>query len=90
MKKSIHTELNRLAAKMPLIFIEESEIIAMSGADLNLTPLGDAFRLEKDKYYQVPVPLFRAVEHKQQLKDAFKRSGMTGVRDYVTKTMQGI
>lgn len=85
MKKSIAKELSEIANTLPLKFIEETEMWPMSGADLNLSGYGEHRKFDKDKYYEVPMPLFRAVEHKQQLKDALKKYGLKGVREYVQK-----
>ena len=40
-------------------------------------------RYEKGKYYKVQdLPVFRAVEHRQQLKDAWKKGGIDSVMEY--------
>jgi len=83
MDKKIAKELSEIAKKLPIVFNQEEEIIHMSGEELNLTGYGEHRTFEKNKYYEVPVPLFRAVEHRQQLKDAFKKDKMNGVHNYI-------
>ena len=83
MDKKIAKELSGIAALLPIIYTEEEDIVVMSGADLNLSGYGEHRTFEKDKFYEVPIPLYRAVEHKQQLKDAFKRDKMRGVHQYI-------
>jgi len=83
MDKKIAKELSEIAALLPIIYTEEEDKVLMTGAELNLTGYGEHRTFEKDKVYEVPIPLFRAVEHKQQLKDAFKRNKMQGVHHYI-------
>jgi len=90
MKKDIASRLNEVAASMPIIFEWKTESILMKGWELNLTPLGDIYRLEKEKDYTVEVPVMVAVEHKQQLKDAYKRGGMPEVIRYHRSVMDKI
>ena len=83
MNKKIAKELSEIAALLPIIYVEEEDKVIMSGADLNLSGYGEYRTFEKNKFYEVPIPLYRAVEHKQQLKDAFKRDKMRGVHNYI-------
>lgn len=83
MRKDIAKELSEIAALLPIIYQEEEDKVIMSGAELNLSGYGEYRTFPKDKFYEVPIPLYRAVEHKQQLKDAFKKSGMKGVHHYI-------
>lgn len=88
MKKDIAKQLSELADELPTVFEMRMGTTLMTGDELNLTPLGDKQPFERDTVYSVPVPEYHAVEHRQQLKDAYKRSGMQGVRDYTNKVMQ--
>ena len=54
----------------------------MLGRDLKLTPLEFMVTSDTD-FYPVEVPIFVAVEHKQQLKDAYKRGGMDECKKYI-------
>jgi hypothetical protein len=83
MKKAIAQRLNELADLLPIIFEEKEETVLMSGKDLFLTPFADMQELDFDKVYAVPVPMFIAVEHKQQLKDRYKYGGMEAVKSYI-------
>lgn len=83
MKKDIAKKLSEIADLLPVIYQEEDDVVIMSGDELNLTGYGEYRIFEKNKLYEVPIPLYRAVEHKQQLKDAFKRYGMKGVHNYI-------
>ena len=83
MDKGIAKRLREIAEMLPTVYNEESEIIYMSGEDLNLSGYGEYRKYDREKFYEVPMPLFRAVEHKQQLKDAFKKGQMQGVHQYI-------
>ena len=83
MDKKIAKELSEIAALLPIIYNEEEDTVIMSGAELNLSGYGEHRTFEKEKCYEVPIPLYRAVEHRQQLKDAFKRNKMAGVHEYI-------
>lgn len=83
MNKKIAKELSEIAALLPIIYVEEEDKVLMTGAELNLTGYGEHRTFEKEKVYEVPIPLYRAVEHRQQLKDAFKRDKMQGVHNYI-------
>ena len=88
MKKSVAKILNEFAEKLPVFFDVEYEKVPMFGWELMLTPIGDRQKLEKETIYEIEVPVYRAVEHKQQLKDAFKRGGVKEVENYFTTVMQ--
>jgi hypothetical protein len=88
MKKDIAKQLSDLADELPTVFDTRIGSVLMSGEELNLTPLGDKQRFDKEQVYSVPVPEYHAVEHRQQLKDAYKRLGMEGVREYTKKVME--
>lgn len=83
MKRCVAQKLNELADALPLVFTAEPTTINMFGWELNLTPYGDVKEYEKDKVFEVPFFQLRAVEHKQQVKDAFKRNGIEGVNQYI-------
>ena len=82
MRKDIAKELNKIAASIPLVFDWSTEKIVMKGWELNLTPFGDHFHYIPDEDYEVDVPVMIAVEHKQQVKDAYKQGGPAAVRAY--------
>lgn len=89
MKKSIARELNEVADDMPIIFDEKMETIMMCGKDLKLTPL--EFMVNDDnEMYPIEIPIFVAVEHKQQLKDAYKRGGMDEAKKYIDNVFSKI
>ena len=83
MNKKIAKVLSEIAATLPVIYEEEEDKVLMTGEELNLSGYGEFRTFEKNKVYEVPIPLYRAVEHRQQLKDAFKRDQMQGVHDYI-------
>ena len=88
MKNNIARQLNEVARTMPHVFEWHQGKAIMSGADLNLTPLGGS--LEPDKDYEFDMPYMVAVEHKQQLKDAYKRGGFEEVKKYHRSVMDKI
>jgi hypothetical protein len=90
MKKDIAKELNNIASSIPLVFDWSTEKIVMKGWELNLTPFGDHQQFVPDEDYQVDVPVMIAVEHKQQVKDAYKRGGPSAVRSYYKSVMAKI
>lgn len=87
MNKRIASQLNEVAATMPLAFEWKTETVLMKGWELNLTPLGEGVTFEKDADYEIPVPCMVAVEHKQQIKDAYKAGGLPAVQAYHRKVM---
>lgn len=89
MRKSIAKELNNVADEMPIIFDEKVETRMMLGRDLKLTPLEHLVLSDTD-FYPVEVPIFVAVEHKQQLKDAYKRGGMDECKKYIDQVFSKI
>lgn len=90
MNKVIANKLTGLAEKLPLVFEEKEDKVLMTGAELKLTPYDDLMKLEPTKIYEVPIPKYVAVEHRLQLKDAFKKQGMEGVNRYVQKVMNNL
>ena len=89
MKKDIASKLNEVASTMPIVFEWKTEQITMKGWELKLTPL-DNKRLENESDYFLEVPCMVAIEHKQQLKDAYKRGGMDEVVKYHKSVMDKI
>lgn len=90
MKSSIARQLNEVARTMPHVFEWHEGSVEWTGADLNLTPMGDKHRFDPDKLYTISMPYMQAVEHKQQLKDAYKRGGMQEVKNYHRSVMDKI
>jgi hypothetical protein len=88
MKSNIARQLNEVAKTMPIVFEWKMERISWPGSDLNLTPLGGD--LDPDKEYEFDMPYMVAVEHKQQLKDAYKRGGFDEVKKYHKSVMDKI
>jgi len=88
MKKHISSRLEEVAKSLPLIFEWTTYPEKFYGWELNLTPLKEKFgKFEKDKVYEYPMPALRAVEHHQQLKDAYKNKGIEGVETYYNNVM---
>jgi hypothetical protein len=83
MKKNIAKRLNELSDTLPVVFEWEVGMYQISGYELNLTPLSDMRKFDNDAVYEIPMPQMRAVTHKQQIKDAFKRGGVTEVEKYI-------
>ena len=88
MKNNIARQLNQVAKGMPLVYEWHQGKAIMSGADLNLTPLGG--KLDPNQDYEFDMPYMVAVEHKQQLKDAYKRGGFQEVKKYHKSVMDKI
>ncbi len=89
MKKSIARELNEVADDMPIIFDEKVETIMMRGKELKLTPL-EFMVNDESEMYPIEIPIFVALEHKQQLKDAYKRGGMDEAKKYIDNVFSKI
>lgn len=83
MKKKIAKQLNKFVKEIPLIFNEEPIVIQMYGWELNLSYYGEFRKFDKNTLYDVPFVQYRAVEHKQQLKDFVKRDGADGISKYI-------
>lgn len=90
MRKDIVQQLHKAAETTPLVFewIEVPEIF--TAEELHLTPFADIMQLEPGAKYEVPMPALRAVEHKQQFKDAYKRGGWPAVKEYHSSVMAKI
>lgn len=88
MKKDIAKKLNGLAEKMPIILEEKVEFITLDGFEMNLSGYGEGRKWDRNKHYEVPVPMFKAVDHKQQLKEAYKRGGIEAVWTYFNKVIE--
>lgn len=87
MNNEIARKLNLVADGMPLLFkwVEVPEIF--TGAELNLSPLGEFERFDPNGSFTVMMPAQKATEHRQQIKDAYKRGGMEEVKRYHTEFM---
>jgi hypothetical protein len=90
MKNNIARQLNEVAKGMPLVYEWHEGSGQWSGSDLNLTPMGDKYKFDPDKLYTISMPYMQAVEHKQQLKDAYKRGGFEEVKKYHRSVMDKI
>ena len=53
-----------------------------TGEEMNLSFFGESEEFIKDEMYMVPMPALVATEHKQQVKDAYKRGGLPAVQQY--------
>lgn len=83
MKKNIATKLNDIAENLPTIWEWELGLAEFTGEEMNLSGFGETEKFDRLIIYSVEVPQMRAVEHKQQLKDAYKRGGDRAVELYV-------
>lgn len=79
--KSTMQRLNKIADKLPKCFIEYKDIVMMNGNDLYLTPAWVTGMLLEVEY-PIEIPKYVSVNHKHQVKDAFKRDGWRGVDLY--------
>lgn len=82
MNNRVSKQLNEIADGLPLLFKWVDAPEEFTGAELNLTPLGEIIHYEPDVMYAVMMPALEATEHKQQIKDAYKRGGMPAVEAY--------
>ena len=82
--------LNDAAEQLPHVFIEETETVKMTGYWLNRSGYGETQRFDETMIYDVPQPLYRAVTHRQQLKDAYKKGGEAAVMEYINKVTEQI
>ena len=90
MKAEIARQLNAAAESTPIVFEWTMMPSQFTGEELNLTPLGDHVKYEKDEIYTVLMPTMIAVNHKQQFKDAYKRGGWEAVKAYHRGVMDKI
>lgn len=90
MKKDLAKRLNEVAATMPTVFewVEIPEVF--TGQEMNLSAFGEAETFDERLNYVVMMPCLVAVNHKQQLKDAFKRGGIDEVVKYHRSVMDKI
>ena len=87
MKKNIVNKLLEVADTLPIIYEWKMVPEVFTGEELNTTPLADKVKFKPDQEYTYPMPAMVAVDHRQQLKDAFKHSGIDGVQNYFNQTM---
>ena len=82
--------LNDAAEQLPPVFIEETERVRMTGYWMNLSAYGENQKFDNGMVYEIEQPLYRAVTHKQQLKDAYKKNGQAGVMEYINRVTEQI
>jgi hypothetical protein len=82
MKKPIAQSIRKLAETLPQVFEEKEDKVIMTGEELLLTPYADKQEIQKGMDYEVPVPMYVAVDHYQQLKDRLKKGGIEAVKEY--------
>ena len=83
MNKEVAARLNKIAERLPKLFMEHKDIVKMKGSELLLTPAADQYVIiNPEGWYDIEIPKYVAVEHKQQLKDAYKRGGWKAVDLY--------
>lgn len=90
MKKHVATKLNDIADNLPQVFDWSLELEDFTGIEMNLSAFGEKEKYDNGSMYSVEVPVMRAVEHKQQVKDAYKHSGEAGVLEYVARVYQKV
>lgn len=83
MRKKIAKHIKSISDNLPTVYTESEEMIEMSGYWLNRSGYGEVRKFNEKMLYAVPVPVFKAVGHRHQLKDAFKRDQIIGVKDYI-------
>lgn len=84
MNKHILKQLEEVAATTPLVFKWEERPEPFYSNELLLTPYADVMKLDPnpDVIYYILMPCLVAVDHYRQLKDAYKRNGFDGVKEY--------
>ena len=82
MKHHIAKQLNEVAATMPRVFTWTMEPEVVEGSWLMHSPIADRQKIDPQLSYRVLLPVAKAVDHKQQIKDAYKRGGMEAVKAY--------
>lgn len=90
MKKDIAKQLNKFADELPLVYNVEEITITETGERLDLSAYGEKRKFEKNKLYELPFIQLRAVEHKQQIKDAYKSGGIARVKGYVNSVIKSL
>lgn len=90
MKANIARQLNEVAETMPLVFEWEMRPETVEGSWLKYSPIADRQPIDPDQDYNIELPVMVAVEHKQQVKDAYKRGGFEAVREYHRSVMNKI
>jgi hypothetical protein len=90
MKKEIAKQLNKFADELPIVYTPEPITILLTGYELNRSGYGEVKKFDENKTYEVPFIQLRAVEHKQQIKDAYKIGGVSQVKQYVNSVIQSI
>lgn len=93
MKKETANRLKVIAGRLPVVFNEQTELVPFTVRELKLTPYFENTRrmvvgASDDHVVNVPMPKFVAVEHEQQLKDAYKRGGDHEVEEYVRNVLR--
>lgn len=86
MKRHIATAIRAISETMPHVFEMQDDWVMWSGHDLILTPLADRVD-DRDAMYKVWCPKLVAVDHRLQMKQAYRDSGWAGVLDYQKKVL---
>lgn len=90
MKKHIAKQLNQVAATMPTVMEWSMESEEVEGSWLIHSPIADSQPIDPNKTYRILLPVLRGVDHKQQVKDAYKRGGLEAVKQYHRSVMNKI
>lgn len=90
MKKHISSVLNDIAGELPQVFEWSLAEEDFTGLELNLSGFGEKQKFDNSQMYSVEVPVLRAVEHKQQVKDAYKIGGNAAVAQYVARVYKKV
>lgn len=82
--------LLQVSEGMPVVFEWDMVPAEFTGEELNLTPLGEKNKYPKGETFKVFMPAMVAVDHRQQVKDAYKLGGWPAVKQYHTSVINKI
>lgn len=82
--------IDGIADKLPVMKFEHVDIVKMTGKELKLTPYDKQVALVDERIYKVPVPRYTIVSHRRQLRRAFVRAGIPGLRGYCDRVINSV
>ena len=74
-----------LADMMPVQYEYIIEPCEISGIDIHLSGLDDEGIDNTDRIYYIDMPFYYMVNHKRRIINAYKRHGIEGVKNYISK-----
>lgn len=83
---NIKALLNQLSAKLPQVTVHSTEKRMIKGSEIlswHTIKEIDGMAIDENKWYKWNYPVITCANHYRRLKNAYKKSGITGVQEYL-------